>query len=51
MPPEQQRADNENGHDSDDDEPPLPLFPGRIVEILVVVVVGLGTLFDGSCTA
>jgi hypothetical protein len=51
VPPEQQGSHDENRHYPNDDEPPLPLFARRIVEILLVVVVGLGTLFDGSHTA
>jgi hypothetical protein len=52
VPPEEQRAHNQNSDHADDDEPPPPLLAGRTVEILLVIVAGLGTLFfHGSCTA
>jgi hypothetical protein len=52
MPPEQQCAHNKHGDHADDDKAAPPLLTRKIVEILLVVVAGLGTLyFDGSCTA
>ena len=52
VPPEEQRAHDQNSDHADDDEPAPPLLAGRAVEILLVIVAGLGTLFfHGSCTA
>ena len=51
VPPEEQRAHDKNRDHADDDEPALSLFPWRTVQILLVVVASLGTLFDGTCTA
>ncbi len=52
VPPEEQRAHDKNGDHADDDEPAPALLARRTVEILLVIVAGLGTLFfDGSCTA
>ena len=51
VPPKKQRAHDKNRDHADDDEPALSLFPRRTVQILLVVVASLGTLFDGTCTA
>jgi hypothetical protein len=52
MPPKEQGAHHKNSDHTDKDEPAPPLLSGRVVQILLVVVAGLGTLFDGStCTA
>ena len=51
VPPEEQGAHDKNCNHADDDEAALSLFPRRTVQILLVVIASLGTLFDGTCTA
>jgi hypothetical protein len=50
VPPKKQRAHNENRDHADHNESALAFFPRRTVQILLVVVASLGTLFDGTCT-